>query len=143
MAVGPRSAERSQLHLLSGAMNEHGLLTRSTIGGLPRRGILNNDHLALFVRQLFARHTWAGYGNTEPLGTNDGALGENSLTMPPARRGWYGWTAMFWPSTSAQCMDSSASRASSSLQNSITPVSLPNGACVRTEARAPNGRKRS
>ena len=42
VAGGSRTAEGGQLHLLSGAMDEYRLLTRSTVGGLPRRGILKN-----------------------------------------------------------------------------------------------------
>ncbi len=67
-----RSTHRGQLDLLPRAMDEHGLLlTGRTVRGLPRRGILNNYHLALFARNDAPRNipglgmgTWSRWAQT-------------------------------------------------------------------------------
>lgn len=133
---------RSQLDLLAWTVHK---ASSDSVERRTRRRILDSPLSATVSAYRWGQHTCvgeAGYGNTEPEGTKLGALGLNSDMLALTLLGWYHWTAMFWPSTSAQCISSSARLASSSLQNSTIAVSLANETRVLTAARAPNGRNR-
>ena len=81
------------------------------------------------------------------LGTNGWAIALNpsDLARQGAWRftggGWQTWTAILYPSTSAQCMTSSATFALSSFQNSITPDSFWFWTCIWADPIKPCGLK--